>query len=252
MCVPDGKYFCVESLDPLVNESDITAVFFSSPLFTFTWPEKVILVHRLYLIAVWNFIYMLLKIYKSILKQFQRRERMMETITHSDKHVGEGSPGVFWHIDGWDDPVPLLSPQPIGRWDSLMSSRELDNSGLGVPYSWQHFFKADLKQKSQPCHVKPYLALNSFVFFFLSSHECHFATTVWEINLHSSDLTWSEVKLWVLLKMTPINNCSWREDVNIFSLGPFSRTTEIGTSPHIGAILWCHVCTNIISPPSSS
>lgn len=72
---------------------------------------------------------------------------MIHTVTHSDKHMGEGSSGVFRHIDRRDDPVSLLSPQPIGRRASLMFSRKLDNSGLGFPDSWQHFFKANLKRK---------------------------------------------------------------------------------------------------------
>lgn len=60
---------------------------------------------------------------------------IIQTVTHSDKHVREGSSGVFRHIDRRDDPVSLLSPQPIGRGAPLMFSRKLDNSGLGVPDS---------------------------------------------------------------------------------------------------------------------
>lgn len=60
---------------------------------------------------------------------------IVPTVTHPDKHVRKGSSGVFRHIDGRDDPVSLLSPQPIGRRASLMFSRKPDNSGLGVPNS---------------------------------------------------------------------------------------------------------------------
>lgn len=76
-------------------------------------------------------------------KDISHQERMcgtvfaeiIQTVTHSDKHVGEGSSGVFRHIDRWDDPISLLSPQPIDRGASLMSSSKLDNSGLGFPNS---------------------------------------------------------------------------------------------------------------------
>ena len=44
----------------------------------------------------------------------------MFAVTHPDKHVREGSSGVFRHIDRRDDPVSLLSPQPIGGGAPLM------------------------------------------------------------------------------------------------------------------------------------
>lgn len=56
-------------------------------------------------------------------------DEIMSSVTHSDKHVGERSSGVFRDIDRRDDPVSLLSPQPIGRRAPLMFSRKLDNLG---------------------------------------------------------------------------------------------------------------------------
>lgn len=84
---------------------------------------------------------------------------IIQTVTHSDKHVREGSSGVFRDIDRWDDPISLLSPQPICRGAPLMFSRKLDNFGLWVPDSWQHFFNTNLKWKTQ--HIKPHLILNN-------------------------------------------------------------------------------------------
>ena len=35
-------------------------------------------------------------------------------LTYPHKLLGERPTGIFWHVDGWDDPVPFLSPQPVG------------------------------------------------------------------------------------------------------------------------------------------
>lgn len=106
---------------------------------------------------------------------------IIQTVTHSDKHVREGSSGVLRHIDRWDDPISLLSPQPIDRGASLMSPSKLDNSGLGIPHSRQHFFNANLERKSQIYHITPHLMPNSLRV--LSFEECNFATTGWKMNL---------------------------------------------------------------------
>lgn len=34
--------------------------------------------------------------------------------TYPHQLLREGPAGVFWHVDGRDDPVPFLPPQPIG------------------------------------------------------------------------------------------------------------------------------------------
>lgn len=75
-----------------------------------------------------------------------------QTVTYSDKHMRERSSGVFRHINRRDDPVSLLSPQPVGRGASLMFSKELDNPGWRVPDSWQHFLNANLKRKGHTYH----------------------------------------------------------------------------------------------------
>lgn len=66
-------------------------------------------------------------------------------VTHPDKHVREGSSGVFRNVDRWDDPVSLLSSQPVGSRSPLMFPGELDDFGLGVPDSGQHFCDASLE-----------------------------------------------------------------------------------------------------------
>lgn len=43
------------------------------------------------------------------------------TVTDPDKNLREGSSGVFRHVDWWNDPVSLLSPQPIGRASLVLS-----------------------------------------------------------------------------------------------------------------------------------
>lgn len=64
--------------------------------------------------------------------------------THPDEQVWEGSSGVFGDVDRWDDPVSLLSSQPVGGGAPLMFPGELDDFGLGVPDSRQHFCDASL------------------------------------------------------------------------------------------------------------
>ena len=135
-------------------------------------------------------------------------------VTYSDEHVREGASGVFRHIDRWDDPVSLLSPQPVDRGASLMSSGELDNSGLGFPHSCQHFFDATLKRKSQThiYHFILHFALNYLRI--LSFEECNLAMTGWKMNLQRA-VKWhvfsaqNEAKiLGVMLTIKPI----WESD----------------------------------------
>lgn len=83
-----------------------------------------------------------------------------QTVTYSDKHMRERSSGVFRHINRRDDPVSLLSPQPVGRGASLMFSKELDNPGWRVPDSWQHFLNANLKRKGHTYHNISYYVLH--------------------------------------------------------------------------------------------
>lgn len=49
-----------------------------------------------------------------------------------DKLLWELSSGVFRDIDGRNDPVSLLTAQPIGGGASLVSTWEHDDSGIGV------------------------------------------------------------------------------------------------------------------------
>jgi len=137
----------------VVNVTDVTASF--PPLtFSLAW-IRTLNTSTLQLLYLRILVYFVCKhkLVESFVKTIHDRERFMVfAVTHSDKHVREGSSGVFRHIDGRDDPVSLLSPQRVGRGASLMSSRKFDNSGLWVPHSWQHFFKAELKRE------KPYVS----------------------------------------------------------------------------------------------
>lgn len=154
----DIKYQNVESLGLIVIVRDITVY---SPLLSLGLKRNFRRMYGFYLVVLWTLAFSLCKDnlhqkFCGSTKTFHVRKirglfaKIAQTVTHSDKHVREGSSGVFRHIDGRDDPVSLLSPQPIGRGDSLMSSRKFDNSGLGVPDSRQHFFKANLKTKKNP------------------------------------------------------------------------------------------------------
>lgn len=57
---------------------------------------------------------------------------MVRAVTHPDKHLWKGSSRVLGHIDGRNDPVSLLTAQPIGGGASLVSTWEHDDSGIGV------------------------------------------------------------------------------------------------------------------------
>lgn len=136
------------------------------------------------------------------------------TVTHSDKHMREGSSGVFRHIDGRNDPISLLSPQPVGSGASLMSLRKLDNSGLGVPDSWQHFFNANLKKRGKIYLMILHLAVNNL--HMLSFDESFFAMTGWKMNLYLSAVKWQvfpspkiETKI---LDVTQTINPFWKSD----------------------------------------
>lgn len=74
--------------------------------------------------------------------------RKIRGVTHPDEQVREGSSGVFGDVDRWDDPVSLLSSQPVGAGAPLVFPGELDDFGLGVPDSGQHFCDASLEKKT--------------------------------------------------------------------------------------------------------
>lgn len=76
--------------------------------------------------------------------------------THPDEQVRERSSGVFGDVDRWDDPVSLLPSQPVGGGAPLMFPGELDDFGLGVPDSGQHFCDASLgkKPKRKSSHLQ--------------------------------------------------------------------------------------------------
>lgn len=46
----------------------------------------------------------------------------------------EGPPGVFRHVDWWNHPVPLLSPQPLGAY--LLLPGKHDDSGWSLELWW--------------------------------------------------------------------------------------------------------------------
>lgn len=73
--------------------------------------------------------------------------REIRGATHPDEQVWEGSSGVFGDVDRWDDPVSLLPSQPVGGGAPLVFPGELDDFGLGVPDSGQHFCDASLEKK---------------------------------------------------------------------------------------------------------
>lgn len=40
--------------------------------------------------------------------------RPVKSVTYADEHLRERSSRIFRHVDWWDHPVPLLSPQTLG------------------------------------------------------------------------------------------------------------------------------------------
>lgn len=81
-------------------------------------------------------------------------------LTYADKHLWEGTSGVFWHVDWWDDPVPLLPSQSTGAhqlcpWKSDDTSLRLGVRSWSLSLCDLHQGKNDISQWLGPPSFLP-------------------------------------------------------------------------------------------------